>query len=105
MLYKTILLELLEQHPNYLEQLRQTRQTMTWLVETAFELQARHAEWNRVFFKQNPGSIPGQFSREALEMAIREVSLSFPHESAAEELGDFPIEEAIRWIHRPSHGG
>ncbi len=105
MLYKTILLELLEQHPNYLDQLRRTRQIMPWLVETAFELQARHAEWNRVFFKQNPGSIPGRFSSEALEIAIREVSFTFPPESPGEELGDFPIEEAIRWIHRPLHGG
>ena len=76
MLYKTIVLGLLEGQPQLHEQLRLSRRLLSTLERMAADLRDRHADWTRALARNRPGSTPGQLAAEALELAIRD--LEFP---------------------------
>ncbi len=90
MQYKTILLELLADHPRFHEQLKQNRNVLGWLEETARQFKTRHEWWSEAFSKQNPGTPAGQFRSEALELALQELEEALPTEFHLSDETDTP---------------
>jgi|SRR5579863_6849549 len=73
MLYKTIVLELLQQQTELHEQLRLTRRLKPTLETCARELKASHEAWKDQLSQARPGSDPIQIASEALELAVQEL--------------------------------
>ncbi len=73
MRYKTIILELLKQHPKMHNQLRSKRMLLPTLNRYATELKASHEIWKNRLSQAKPGSNPSQIAREALEIALKEL--------------------------------
>ncbi len=76
MLYKTIVLELLEDRADLHEHLRRTRLLLRTLDLLATELRDRHLSWKERLALSRPGSTPDQLASEAMELAIQD--LHFP---------------------------
>jgi hypothetical protein len=96
MLYKTIVLELLQERPQMHEQLRQSRTLLSTMEQYAQELKANHEAWKEQLSQARPGSDPSQIASEALEIAIQELVDCLPTESAE----PFPLDEAMAFILR-----
>jgi len=106
MLYKTIILELLQQRPQMHEQLRKSRKLLTTLETYARELKTRHEAWKEDLSELRPGSDPSQIAAEAMEMALKElVEDRLPSESPPCETEAFPLGEAIAFIRSPTSRG
>lgn len=90
MQYKTILLELLTDHPRFHEQLKLKRDVLGWLEETAQQFKTRHEWWSAALSRQNPGTPAGQFRGEALELALQEVEEALPTEFHLSDETDTP---------------
>lgn len=72
MLYKTIILELIQNRPELYEQMRQQRMLMPTVNRLAGELKARHLAWKQELQSTRPGS-DYQIASEALESAVKEL--------------------------------
>jgi hypothetical protein len=104
MMYKTIVLELLqEQYPVLHEQLRRERMLLKTLELYATELRTAHLAWMEAIRRASPDFDPSQLSIEALELALEHLQGSLPSESpptdAAEET--FSLDAAM--AHLLSH--
>lgn len=93
MLYKTIILELLEQNPVLHEQLRKNHILLATMDLYATALASRHQDWERQIAHARPGSNQKQIASEALELAVEEMndwlaSGALPHETEALSLDD-----------------
>ena len=73
MLYKTIVLNLLQSSPLY-DRLREERAIPLALNQLSQELKAIHEHHHATLTKANPGSSPMQIASEAAEMAISDLS-------------------------------
>jgi hypothetical protein len=73
MLYKTIILELLQQRPQIHEKLRQERKLLPTLEKYARELKASHEIWKEILSQAIPESAKSQLSSEAMEIALQEM--------------------------------
>jgi hypothetical protein len=71
--YKTIMLEMLLQHPEIAEPLRQSRTMMPALESYSAQLKNRHEAWMEQLAEAKPRSDPIQRASEALEMALQEM--------------------------------
>ena len=72
-MYKTIVLELLQQYPEIHEQLRRNRTLLATLNLYASQLKASHETWTDRLSQAKPGSCENQLASEALELALREL--------------------------------
>jgi hypothetical protein len=77
-LYKTIVLELLEQRPEMHDQLRKERMLLATMERYAAELKALHDAWEEQLSQARPGSDESQSSSEALEIVLQELEASLP---------------------------
>lgn len=68
--YKTIALELIEDHPALHRALKAERRMLSALEAYAVELKTLHESWMKRLQASRPGSLPPQVSSEALELAI-----------------------------------
>lgn len=86
MLYKTIVLELLEQNPQLFEQLRRNKNMLSALDLYSRELKTSHEAWKKRLSHQRPGSPERQIASVAMEFAVSELdrllSGSLPDENA-----------------------
>jgi len=73
MMYKTIVLELLHQHPEIVDSLRRNRQLLPTLECYSSQLKTDHETWINILFQARPGSNESQIASEALEIAIMEL--------------------------------
>jgi hypothetical protein len=85
--YKTVVFELLQEHPKLLERLRRTRTLLLTLERYGLELKTWHEAWKGRLSMAKPGDDENQIASEALEIALIElrdhldsVSESLPHE-------------------------
>ncbi len=83
MLYKTMVLELIQQRPEMHQRLRTQRRLLATLDRYAMELKSSHDLWKEQLAKTRPDSDPNQLSSEALELALRDLSL--PTESQSDD--------------------
>ena len=98
MLYKTIMLELLEQQPETHRQLRTRRSLLRTVNAYARELKAKHNEWMEVLRPARPETDPSQISAEALELALQDIQDSLSSEYPPEDNEPPSLEEAIAFI-------
>ena len=83
--YKTIVLELLQQHPELHRELVSSKTLLPTLDRYAADLKARHESWTRTLSRERPESAPTQIESEALELALQELRDALP---AASTLND-----------------
>jgi cell division protein FtsL len=102
MLYKSIVLEMLQGHPNLHEQLRASRTLLQVLDQHAIELKSLHEAWKGLLLQQSPGSDPSQIAAEALELAIQELRESLPSESKGNEAEPLSLDAAMAFVRRPT---
>ena len=93
MLYKTIVLELLQEQTQLHEQLRLQRQVLPVLNLCASELKAAHVHWKQMLSGACPGSPPDQIASQALELAIEELRARLPDSVQPDET--FSLDEAM----------
>ena len=102
MLYKTIILELLQdQYPKLHERLRSSRTLPSTLDEQAAALKRYHQTRMDELAQAKPDSDPAQMASQALELAIEDLRDSLPCESEptdAEEI--FSLDAAMSSIRR-----
>jgi hypothetical protein len=107
MLYKTITLGLLEEHPKLHQELR-TRGTLLQTMEHyASELKTRHDYWKDALHQSQPGSDPLQISSKALELALQDLQDALPAASSPSAAPDEApsLDEAMRFIRRHTPPG
>jgi hypothetical protein len=102
MLYKTIMLQLLEQHTKRYEQLRSQRNLLTALDQYASQLRSRHLAWKEHLAQTKPDSDESQLASEALELALHDMQTLLLCESEPDESEVFSLDEAMAFLNPPS---
>lgn len=74
MLYKTILLELIESRPELHERLKAQRAVLTTVDRLALNLKSRHEFWKDSLRQSNPDIDPVQIASMAGELALQEMT-------------------------------
>lgn len=97
-MYKTIILELLQQRPEMYDQLRKSRKLLLTVDRHARELKASHQACKDYLWQARPGSSPSQIASEALEMALKELEDRLLSESPLNETEPFSLEAAMASI-------
>jgi chromosome segregation ATPase len=105
MLYKTIILELLQQRTVLHEQLRRERKLLTTLERYAKELKASHEAWKERLAQARPTSDPSQVSSEAFEMALQELVDRLPPASPADEEETLSLDQAMAYLRNHTSKG
>src|SRR4051812_40503659 len=82
MLYKTMVLELLQEQPEIYEQLRSQRLLMPTLERYTAELKASHEAWTERLSQTKPESEASQIASEAMELALEQLQARLRHESS-----------------------
>jgi hypothetical protein len=73
MLYKTLVLELLQEHHALHERLHTRGMLLQTMERCASELKARHDHWKDELHPSQAGSDPHQMSSKALELALQDL--------------------------------
>ncbi|HZZ80813.1 MAG TPA: hypothetical protein VFE62_20085 [Gemmataceae bacterium] len=102
MLYKTIVLELIQQRPAMYERLRRQRQLLNTMNRYSKELKASHLEWKEHLAQARPGSDPIQIESEAMEIALAKILDHLPSESPPNGEDPACLDAAIAFIHQPT---
>jgi len=100
MLYKTIVLHLLEARPEMYEQLRSTRTLLPTLDRLATELKTSHEAWKRSLSLTRPASDASQIASEASEMALKELEQRLLPESPPNDNKPLSLDAAMAFIGR-----
>ena len=106
MLYKTMVLELLQQRPEIHNQLRKERKLLPTMEQYAKELKASHEAWTELLAQIRPGSDRHQLYSEALELALKELEDRLPSASGLEQSDRQVLDAAMLFIrkHRTPRG-
>ena len=99
MLYKTIVLELLEQNPMLHEQLRKDRKLLAALNHYSMQLKKNHRAWKDRLSQAKPQSDENLNSSQALEIATKELEdllSAFPRDEDA----PISLEQAMAYIRK-----
>ena len=100
MQYKTIVLQLLEQHPEIRDQLKRHRQMLPTMERYARELKTRHETWKDRLFQATPGSDETQIASEALELAIKELEDRLQTDFPPQEDEALSLDEGMTFLRR-----
>ena len=101
MLYKTITLALIQEHPEIHEQLRANRTLVAILDRYARALKASHEAWKDRLAQAKPGSDPGQIASEATELALRELNDRLCSASTASDAEALSLDAAMAFQPTP----
>ena len=102
MLYKTIVLELLQNRPKLYHQLRSQRMLLPTMERYASELKASHEAWKERLTQAKPGSDPSQIASEAMEFALQELENYLPTESPPDDNEPISLDAAMAYLRRHS---
>jgi hypothetical protein len=100
MLYKTMILELLQQRPEMHEQLRQQRMLLPTLERYAIELKTRHEAWKELLSQAKPGRSESQNATEALELALQEMEERLPYALPPNDNERLSLDAAMAYLRR-----
>jgi hypothetical protein len=89
--YKTIVLELLQQYPEFHRELASRKTLLSTLDRYAADLKARHENWTRTLSREQPERAPSQIASEALELALQELRDALPAESMPNDDSTEPL--------------
>ena len=96
--YKTIVLELLEQHPEIQKLFKRNRILLPMLNHYAVELKSSHEAWKSRLAQSRPGSNPSQIASEALEIAIKEMQEDLSSASPPDDSEQLSLDAAMAFI-------
>ena len=101
-LYKTIVMEMLQDRPGLFEQLRARGTLLQSMEQLATALKSCHQGWMIQFAEARPGSDLSQLSSEALEPALQELQDSLPPPSppSGEETEPLSLDAAMMFLQR-----
>jgi hypothetical protein len=100
MQYKTIVLQLLEQHPEMYDRLCRQRQVLSTIEHFASELRSLHLAWMGMLSDARPGSDPSQIASEARELALKDLEDRLPAGSFRDGREALSLDEAMAFIRR-----
>ncbi len=100
MLYKTIVLELLQQDPELHDRLRQHRLLLAALDLYSRGLKAHHETWKDTLSRARPGSDPTQIASEAMEIALKELEGALLREFSADATEPPSLDGATAFLQR-----
>jgi hypothetical protein len=100
MLYKTMVLELLQERPHLYDPLIRKRQLLQTLERLARELKISHEAWKETLTQARPDSDPSQIASEALEMALKDLVEALPTESPPGDSEPFWLDQAMVFLRR-----
>jgi hypothetical protein len=98
MQYKTIVLELLQQHPEIHQHLLSRRTLLATMELYARELKTSHEAWKARLCQAMPGSNPSQIASEALEIALWELEEILQSEFLSDDSEPLPLGGAMAFI-------
>ena len=98
MYYKTMVLELLKQHPQIHKRLRSQRMLLPTLDRYASQLRTHHEAWMHRLSQAKPGSYQSQIASEALEIALKELEDSLPATSSPNQSKPLTLKAAMTFI-------
>ena len=98
MQYKTICLQMIQDHPRMYDRLLSNRTLLPTLERFARQLRASHLHWKERLLRAKPDSSESQIASEALELALRQLGLSSA--SPPEEDDPFPLADAMAFLRR-----
>ena len=98
--YKTIVHELLLDHPMLHERLRREGTLLESMEQLAAAFRACHLSRMKELIQSRPGSDPAQLSSEALEIALQELRDSLPPESPANDNEALSLDQAMTFLQR-----
>jgi hypothetical protein len=102
MQYKTIVLQLLEQHPEIYDPLRKKRQVLPTMEHYARELRNLHLAWQETLNEARPESDPSQITSEALELALTDLEDRLQSGSPRDGQEALSLDQAMAFIRRHS---
>jgi hypothetical protein len=105
MQYKTIVLQLLEQHPEIYDQLRRQRQVLPTMEHYALELRNLHLAWKETLTQASPDSDPSQIASEAMELALKDLEDRLPNGSPRDGQEALSLYQAMAFISRHTSRG
>lgn len=97
-MYKTIVLQLLEQRPELHEQLRRNRILLQILEACSMELKKNHETWKEALARKKPESDPIQTASEALELALKELEDRIPSALPEEDGATLSLDAAMAFL-------
>lgn len=100
MLYKTIVLELLQERQEYYEQLRSSKRLLPAMDAYAASLKASHEAWTDRLDLMRPAASAAQTSSEALELAIEELKAGLPSGPETDGIPPLSLDAAMSFIRR-----
>jgi hypothetical protein len=98
MQYKTIVLELLQQHPEMYDQLLENRTLLPTLERFGSQLRDSHLDWKERLTQARPSSNESQIASEAMEMALKDLADSLPPASTPDNNGPLSLDAAMTFI-------
>ena len=104
MLYKTILLELIESRPELHARLKHQKAVQATVERLALDLKSRHAEWMDSLQQSNPDLDPIQLASQAGELALQEIEEQLEDETPETD-ETFSLDGAMAYLQRRSSNG
>ena len=100
--YKTLTLQLLRQHPQIYNHLKQTRKVPQTLDLFSRELKLSNEDWKDSLSESRPGSEPSQIAAEALELALQDLEEQLQSELPPDGSESQTLDAAINYLRNPS---
>ena len=101
MQYKTMVLELLQQHPEIYNQLRSERMLLPMLELYASQLKASHEIWQERLAQARPNSDQSQIASEALEIAVQKLEDYLTSGVSPNDSDPLPLDAAMAFMLGP----
>jgi hypothetical protein len=100
MLYKTIVLELIQEQSDLHERLRTSRTLLPTMNSYASELKNSHDGWKKRLIQAKPGCDPRQIASQALEIALEELKERLRSASEADETEPLSLDATMNYLLR-----
>ncbi len=100
MLYKTMILELLQQRPQLHDRLRKERMLLAAVDSYASELKNLHDAWKETLSRAKPEGDASQIASQALELALQALQDFLPPESPPDESEPLSLDGAMAFVRR-----
>jgi hypothetical protein len=98
MLYKTMVLEMIQQRPTLYDQLRSERKLRQAVESYASELSRRHAAWEELIRSTPLAASPGQIASAALELALEDLERMLSENTSSPE--ELSLDAAMAYLRR-----
>jgi hypothetical protein len=103
MLYKTIVMEILQDRPELRQRLSQQRMLLPTLERLAQELKASHETWKKQLASAKPQRDPIQIASEAMELAVEGLMRALPSEERQNPGEPLSLDGAMAFIQQHSN--